>query len=281
MRTWLEETLAKHTGRSIETVENDIERDKILSAESAKEYGLIDEVLAQPQGLARLLSAGATAAASRQDRRAAAMAAVAPGGDDTTVTVAVARGVLSALGGTPVTRRRHRRSMRVCAGGPRYRLGTGTGHGARAGNAVRAAGRPVSAGTNPDGRGHRLRTAPARPTHNDSESSPLRADQLEGSPRGTHRRRRRPAEVLVLRQEPEAGQEAHRRSGCLHLRRVHRPVQRDHRGGARRDLRAGAGRAAQAARDLRLPRAVRHRPGPRQAGAGRRGLQPLQAHPGR
>jgi ATP-dependent Clp protease, protease subunit len=45
MRTWLEETLAKHTGRSIETVERDIERDKILSAESAKEYGLIDEVL--------------------------------------------------------------------------------------------------------------------------------------------------------------------------------------------------------------------------------------------
>ena len=50
MRTWLEETLAKHTGRSIETVERDIERDKILSAESAKEYGLIDEVLAIRKG---------------------------------------------------------------------------------------------------------------------------------------------------------------------------------------------------------------------------------------
>jgi ATP-dependent Clp protease protease subunit len=50
MRTWLEETLAKHTGRSIETVETDIERDKILSAESAKEYGLIDEVLASRKG---------------------------------------------------------------------------------------------------------------------------------------------------------------------------------------------------------------------------------------
>src|SRR6476661_1754358 len=33
--------------------------------------------------------------------------------------------------------------------------------------------------------------------------------------RGTHGRERRPAEVLVLWQEPEAGQEAHRRSGCL------------------------------------------------------------------
>src|SRR6476619_5762848 len=46
MRTWLEETLAKHTGRSVEQIETDIERDKILTADMAKEYGLIDEVLA-------------------------------------------------------------------------------------------------------------------------------------------------------------------------------------------------------------------------------------------
>ncbi|KRE53981.1 ATP-dependent Clp protease proteolytic subunit [Phycicoccus sp. Soil748] len=45
MRTWLEETWAGHTGRTIEQVRNDIERDKILSAAEAKEYGLIDEVL--------------------------------------------------------------------------------------------------------------------------------------------------------------------------------------------------------------------------------------------
>ena len=45
MRTWLEETLARHTGRTVEQVEKDIERDKILSAEQAQEYGLIDEVL--------------------------------------------------------------------------------------------------------------------------------------------------------------------------------------------------------------------------------------------
>jgi ATP-dependent Clp protease protease subunit len=45
MRTWLEETLAKHSGRTIEQVQSDIERDKILSAAEAKEYGLIDEVL--------------------------------------------------------------------------------------------------------------------------------------------------------------------------------------------------------------------------------------------
>jgi ATP-dependent Clp protease protease subunit len=46
MRTWLEDTLAQHTGRTSETVRDDIERDKILSSEAAKEYGLIDEVLA-------------------------------------------------------------------------------------------------------------------------------------------------------------------------------------------------------------------------------------------
>jgi ATP-dependent Clp protease, protease subunit len=45
MRTWLEETLAGHTGRTPEQVNEDIERDKIMSAADAKEYGLIDEVL--------------------------------------------------------------------------------------------------------------------------------------------------------------------------------------------------------------------------------------------
>ena len=45
MRTWLEETLASHSGRTPEQVNSDIERDKILSAEAAKEYGLIDQVL--------------------------------------------------------------------------------------------------------------------------------------------------------------------------------------------------------------------------------------------
>jgi ATP-dependent Clp protease protease subunit len=34
-----------HSGRTPEQVRNDIERDKILSAAEAKDYGLIDEVL--------------------------------------------------------------------------------------------------------------------------------------------------------------------------------------------------------------------------------------------
>jgi ATP-dependent Clp protease protease subunit len=45
MRGWLEDTLALHSGRTTEQVRKDIERDKILTAEQAKEYGLVDEVL--------------------------------------------------------------------------------------------------------------------------------------------------------------------------------------------------------------------------------------------
>jgi ATP-dependent Clp protease protease subunit len=45
MREWLEDTWALHSGRTAEQVRNDIERDKILSAAEAKDYGLIDEVL--------------------------------------------------------------------------------------------------------------------------------------------------------------------------------------------------------------------------------------------
>jgi ATP-dependent Clp protease protease subunit len=45
MRALLEKMLSDHTGRTQEQVRKDINRDKILTAEEAKEYGLIDEVL--------------------------------------------------------------------------------------------------------------------------------------------------------------------------------------------------------------------------------------------
>ncbi len=45
MRALLEQMIGEHTGRSIEDVSRDIERDKILTAEQAIEYGLIDQVL--------------------------------------------------------------------------------------------------------------------------------------------------------------------------------------------------------------------------------------------
>ena len=45
MREWLEETLSKHSKRTIEEVHQDIDRDKILSADEALAYGLVDQVL--------------------------------------------------------------------------------------------------------------------------------------------------------------------------------------------------------------------------------------------
>jgi len=37
--------LAKHTGQTTERIKEDTERDRYLSAEEAKEYGLIDDVI--------------------------------------------------------------------------------------------------------------------------------------------------------------------------------------------------------------------------------------------
>lgn len=41
----LNNILAKHTGRPLEKIERDTDRDFYLSAEEAKEYGLVDEVI--------------------------------------------------------------------------------------------------------------------------------------------------------------------------------------------------------------------------------------------
>jgi ATP-dependent Clp protease, protease subunit len=45
MRRLLEATLAKHSGKTEEQVRLDIERDKILTAQEAKEYGIVDEII--------------------------------------------------------------------------------------------------------------------------------------------------------------------------------------------------------------------------------------------
>ena len=45
MRALLEEMLAKHTTKSHEEITKDIERDKILTAAEAVEYGIIDQVM--------------------------------------------------------------------------------------------------------------------------------------------------------------------------------------------------------------------------------------------
>ncbi|HEV3170153.1 MAG TPA: ATP-dependent Clp protease proteolytic subunit [Actinocrinis sp.] len=54
MRALLEFMLAKHSGRTEEQVREDIERDKILTATQAVEYGLIDQVItSRAEGMAR------------------------------------------------------------------------------------------------------------------------------------------------------------------------------------------------------------------------------------
>ena len=55
MRAEMEGILAKHTGRTPEQVAKDIERDKILTADDAKEYGIIDQVIASRKVVRRPL----------------------------------------------------------------------------------------------------------------------------------------------------------------------------------------------------------------------------------
>ena len=45
MRTEMESILADHTGRDLDLIKKDIERDKILTADAAKEYGIVDQVI--------------------------------------------------------------------------------------------------------------------------------------------------------------------------------------------------------------------------------------------
>ncbi|GAA3299820.1 MULTISPECIES: ATP-dependent Clp protease proteolytic subunit [Dactylosporangium] len=45
MRTQLEDMVSRHSGQPVEKVRKDIDRDKILTADEAKEYGLVDNVL--------------------------------------------------------------------------------------------------------------------------------------------------------------------------------------------------------------------------------------------
>jgi len=44
-RELLDESLSTHTGQPIEKVKHDTDRDFIMTAEQAKDYGLIDEVI--------------------------------------------------------------------------------------------------------------------------------------------------------------------------------------------------------------------------------------------
>ena len=57
IRERLNEIMAKHTGQPIEKISHDTERDYFMSAEEAKTYGLIDEVISrQTKGLKSVVS---------------------------------------------------------------------------------------------------------------------------------------------------------------------------------------------------------------------------------
>ena len=88
-----------------------------------------------------------------------------------------------------------------------------------------------------------------------------------------------PVPLLLLREEPGAGPQAHRGAGRLHLRRVHQPVPGDHRGGAARDAapEVHGGQAPEPAPDQGRARPVRDQPGEGQEGPLGGRLQPLQA----
>ena len=47
VRRRLDEIIAKHTGKSVEDVKGDTERDYFMSSDEAREYGIIDRVIAE------------------------------------------------------------------------------------------------------------------------------------------------------------------------------------------------------------------------------------------
>lgn len=48
LRTTLNTILSKHTGQPVDKIEEDTDRDVYMSAEEARDYGLVDEVLTDP-----------------------------------------------------------------------------------------------------------------------------------------------------------------------------------------------------------------------------------------
>ena len=60
-RKLLDEILAQHTGQTIEKISKDTDRDFIMTAEQAKDYGLIDEVISSRKVHRELATAAAQA----------------------------------------------------------------------------------------------------------------------------------------------------------------------------------------------------------------------------
>jgi len=51
LRSKMNELFARHTGKKVEQIERDTDRDRFMSAEEAKEYGIIDSVIVQHRAI--------------------------------------------------------------------------------------------------------------------------------------------------------------------------------------------------------------------------------------
>src|SRR5256885_14881654 len=71
------QTIAHHTGASLEQVERDIDRDYYMTAQEAKDYGIIDEILPARRGVSAETFELADRESAQEARTAAAAAAAA------------------------------------------------------------------------------------------------------------------------------------------------------------------------------------------------------------
>ena len=55
LRSKLNELMAKHTGRPVEQIERDMDRDRFMSADEAKTYGIIDNVISNQNQIVEAL----------------------------------------------------------------------------------------------------------------------------------------------------------------------------------------------------------------------------------
>jgi ATP-dependent Clp protease protease subunit len=55
LRAKMNELMARHTGRPLELIERDVDRDRFMSAEEAKEYGIVDNIVANRSEVAEVL----------------------------------------------------------------------------------------------------------------------------------------------------------------------------------------------------------------------------------
>ncbi len=65
LRKLLDEIMAEHTGQTVEKISKDTDRDFIMTADQAREYGMIDEIITTRQVVPVIASASAPAGVSR------------------------------------------------------------------------------------------------------------------------------------------------------------------------------------------------------------------------